>query len=451
MTRSAQFWVFLGLGGVGAVALALLGYAIFTAPVNAKLKIAADAANTESYELASSIADVVERVHPHLRIEVVPTSGAVENMRLLVDRKVDLALLEADAIIRRNVSLVAILYPDLFQLLVRKDSGIESMAGLERHRIALPPTSSGQFGAFWFLANHYGVAPERLDAVPMSEEEANKAILDGSVDALFRVAGARNKQISMLVSRADLRLIPIDQGEAMHLRQPAYRATTLPKGAYRGDLPLPANDLPTLAVDRLLVASDAVDPSIIRTITSVLFENRRELAMRMPLAAFISQPAFDKGTPMPVHPGAMEYYNREQPSFLEAKAEFLALLLSLAVVLATISIAVKRHLDERMKARIEDYAAELLELEKEAKMAKSIPELNTQKDRLTELLARVVEDSRRRRVRPDGLHLFAFVWESVNYTVNDHEEQLRLGPGPMRSGRARIGSAAPEPEPAPSS
>ena len=47
---------------------------------------------------------------------------------------------------------------------------------------------------------------------------------------------------------------------------------------------------------------------------------------------------------------------------------------------------------------------------------------------------------REQRINAEGLQLFSFVWESVNYTINDHEEQLRLGPGEekkARSGRAR--------------
>lgn len=443
MPRRLRFWLFVAGAGGAVLGIVALAYVALTEPLRGNLKIGFDRANSESREMANAIASVVARVHPHLRISPVETSGSGENARLLWEREIDLALVEGDAILRQNVALVAVLYPNLFQLLVRGDSGIESVNDLAGRRIALPPVTSDEFRAFWFLANHYGVPPERLDAVPMSLEEAGQALLNGEVDALFRVAGARNEQIRRLVNEAArVRLLPIDQGEAMHLREPAYRASTLPKGAYRGDLPMPAQDLPTLAVDRLLVARTGVANDAVRAITSVLFENRRDLALRMPLATFITQPSISTGTLMPVHPGALEYYEREQPSFLEAKAEFLALLLSLAVVIGSILLAAKRRLDDRKKARIEDYAAELLEVEKAAKACPTIPDLNKQKDRLTELLSRVVEDMRARRVNAEGLQLFAFIWESVNYTVNDHEEQLRLGPDVHANLRAarRLGS-----------
>jgi hypothetical protein len=104
--------------------------------------------------------------------------------------------------------------------------------------------------------------------------------------------------------------------------------------------------------------------------------------------------------------------------------------MSFALVFGSIILAAKRYLTDRKKTRIEDYAEELLAVEKSAEACRTIPELNEQKNRLTKLLARIVEDMRAGHINPEGLQLFSFVWESVNYTVNDHEEQLRLGPGP---------------------
>ncbi|MGE0611961.1 MAG: TAXI family TRAP transporter solute-binding subunit, partial [Hyphomicrobiales bacterium] len=383
---------------------------------------------SEPYELAIALSESVARAYPGLNIKVVETECSGENLSLLSKGKVDLALIQADVITRENVALLAILYPDMFQLLVRKESNIRTIKDLEGAKIVLPPVTSGQYRAFWFLANHYGLAPERIKVVAMSEKDATEALRAGTVDAIFFVRGPRSQQIRMMVSQADLTFIPIDQAEALKLRQPAFGPGIVPKGAYRGDPPLPAEDLTTVSVDRLLVADNALSNGIVRAITSVMFEKRRELTLQTPLAALIRQPALETGTMLPVHDGALEYYDRNEPSLLEEKAEFLALLLSAAVVIGSLLIALKRGLDERKKGRIEDYAGRLIELEKESKQARTIPELNCSKEELTAILARVVDDMRNKRINAEGLQLFSFVWESVNYTVNDHEEQLRLGP-----------------------
>ena len=69
-----------------------------------------------------------------------------------------------------------------------------------------------------------------------------------------------------------------------------------------------------------------------------------------------------------------------------------------------------RRLADRQKGRIEDYAGELLELEKTAKTALTIPDLDVHKLRLTEILANAVEDMRNRRINAEGLQFFSFVW-----------------------------------------
>ncbi|MDA7949091.1 MAG: TAXI family TRAP transporter solute-binding subunit [Hyphomicrobiaceae bacterium] len=429
MSRDLKFWGLIGFVFIAAVA-GVMAYLALTAPLSGKLRLGADPVNSEPYEMATAIAHVISRTYPGLEIEVVPTGGSSENMNLLTSGELDLALVQAEVISRENVSLLAVLYHDLFQLLVRDDSGIEKLKDLEGKRIALPPVTTGQYRAFWFLANHYGLAPERIIAIPMNTYQADEALVAGQIDAIFRVRGPRNSSIRVLFGRTDLRFIPIDQGDALHLRQPAYTASFIPKGSYRGDPATPAEALPTVAVDRLLVARDEVPEEIVRAITSVLFEKRRDLALRTPLAALIRQPEIKQGTMLPVHGGALSYYEREKPSFLEEKAEFLALIFSVLVVLTSLAIAFTRRFYERQKGRIEDYSIELLELEKSAKGATSIPDLDICKHRLTEILAEAVDDMRHRRINAEGLQLFSFVWESVNYTINDHEEQLRLGPGP---------------------
>ena len=417
------------------IATGVFAYLNHAAKRSIELRVGADQLNSEPYEMASAIAHVVGRNYPSIKMSVTATGGSSENMALLASGKLDLALVQADVISRDNVSLLAVLYSDIVQLLVREHSRIRTLKDLEGSKIALPPVTSGQYRAFWFLANHYGLAPERIVAIPMNPTAADDWLVAGRSDAAFPVRGPRNSSIRVLVNRTKLRFIPIDQGDALHLRRPAFRSAVLPKGSYKGDPPVPPEDLVSVAVNRMLVARDDLPDEVVRSITRVLFENRRELALRKPLDALIRQPDIQQGTILPVHEGALGYFEREKPSFLEEKAELLAFVLSAIVLLSSLLIAGYRGINESKKGRIEDYAGELLKLEKSAKEATDVPGLDVHKTRLTEILAEAVDDMRQRRINAEGLQLFSFVWEAVNYTINDHEEQLRRGPGIKRETR----------------
>lgn len=123
MSRDLKFWGVIGFLFLAAASGAF-AYVVLTAPLSAKLRLGADQVNSEPYEMAAAIAHVVGRTHPGIRIAVISTGGSSENMTLLAKGKLDLALVQADVISRENVSLLAVLYPDLFQLLVRTGSGI---------------------------------------------------------------------------------------------------------------------------------------------------------------------------------------------------------------------------------------------------------------------------------------------------------------------------------------
>jgi len=141
MSRDLKFWGFIGFLFLVAASGAF-AYLLLTAPLTTKLRLGADQVNSEPYEMATAIAHVVRRTHPGIHIAVKSTGGSSENMSLLVSGKLDLALIQADVISRENVSLLAILYPDLFQLIVRNDSGIDTIKHLEGSKIALPPVTS---------------------------------------------------------------------------------------------------------------------------------------------------------------------------------------------------------------------------------------------------------------------------------------------------------------------
>jgi TRAP transporter TAXI family solute receptor len=129
-----------------------------------QLTIAAGPASGESFEVATAIARVVEITYPGVRVDVYETQGSGENVRLVDSGQVDLAAVQSDSRITQDVRAVATLYGDAYQLVVTNDSGIESFAELAGKRIAIPSADSGQNASFWFLAQHYGLASDELNA-----------------------------------------------------------------------------------------------------------------------------------------------------------------------------------------------------------------------------------------------------------------------------------------------
>lgn len=247
----------------------------------------------DSFDLASSIARVLEERHPGTEVEVFETHGSSENVRLLQDGHADFATMQSDVASDGSVHVVASLYFDAYQLVVAEESSIQHPADLVGHRVAIGPRGSGHYESFWFLIDHYGVPRDQLVAMPMSAEAANFAMRHGLVDAIFRVHAVGNEGIRELAHRMPVRIVPIVQAEALSIKHPAVTAGAIARGAYRGYPPIPEDAQPTAMVERFLVARADLDVSLVRDFTRTLFEERAQLISENALAGFIAAPNVD--------------------------------------------------------------------------------------------------------------------------------------------------------------
>ncbi len=408
---------FRGLIAAAVVTLALVAsYHFYERGRTRLVTIAAGPEDGEAFAVAHAIAEVTERYNRGIEIVVLETRGSGQNMELLQQGQVQMAAVLADSRAVPSARLIAPLYPDAFQLVARDGLEIESVADLRGRKIALPPRGAGQYNSFWFLAEHYRLSASEMEALPMSTDAANFAMLVGAVDAVFRVRAPGNSSIRSLIENSPTRLVPIDQAAAMQLKQPALDLGTIPKGSYRGHPPLPAADLPTAVVQRLLVASADVDGSTVNTITRTLFERRRDLVALTPLAGFIAAPEQAAGTFLPIHPGAQRYYDREKPSYLQQNAEPIAVIIT---VLVLVGSGLLQLASQRRRGRLDTYNRDLLLLYNEAQETDDQERLLEHRRKLMGVLGKVVDDAEEGRITAEGFNIFSFTWDVVNSAVRD--------------------------------
>ncbi len=411
------------------------------------ISIAAGPRDGEAFALAQAIADELRASRGDWRVDVLETASSGDNIRLLEEGHVSFATTQADQELSPATRLVAILYPDAFQLLVRADSGIRSFPDLAGRSVAIPPKGGSQYRSFWFLAEHYGLDPTSLRALPMSTEAADFAVQEGSVDAIFRVRAAGNRAIQELIRGHPMELIPITHGAALALAVPALRPGTIPEGSYRGDPPLPERDLATVAVRRLLVASAALDADLVRAVTALIFEKRAALVAATPLAGYIAEPDAAARITLPVHPGAQRHYDREKPAFWQRHARVVAPSLYVLVLLGSGFLALRARWVSSHKDRVDHYNEELLALCERARNGTSA-EISEVKGRMVDILQQVIEDLDRDRVTPEEFSYFSFTWQAVESVVRDRQQDLvapplspRRKPGlPTSSGATRTPS-----------
>ncbi len=334
--------------------------------------------------VAKGIAKVIQK-RSNIRVTVLDTGGTKENLELLQQGKAQLATAQADVVTedmdaiantkanssKSSLRTLAVLYKDLFQLLVR-DSNLKQFVQLKGKTVALP-VEGGQYQSFEKIAKHYRLLKPD-NQIEMTITGLNKKYYDDKqaeedfkfqrVDALFRVRAVGNKGIANLVQSYGGRLVGIEQADAMKIKYPAFESVIIPKGAYKGNPAVPEENLPTIAVPRLFVTNDTIDAKLIRDITQIINERKQEIASEIsqenpevkPLVATISQPDNTNSSGIPfLHPGAVTFYERDKPSFVQEHADYLAFVLTIGLLLLSWIRNLKIWVESGKKNEADEY------------------------------------------------------------------------------------------------
>jgi uncharacterized protein len=393
-----------------------------------RLVLASGGSTGEYYAFSQAFAEVVARNHPTIAIEVLATDGSLQNMDLLKTDAAQLALVQSDTPVQPPVRAVALLFPEMFHLLARTDANIDGVADLRDKRVALMPKGSGSYALFWPLVQHYGLGADTMTVLPMPADQAHAALAAGEVDALFRVITLGNPTVGELLQTGTVRLISIDQADALQLSLPYLEAQTIPKGTYNGGRPVPAADLPVVAVNALLVAHEGLPPKVVNALTQTLHQNRNELVALYPRAAMIRlNTSGDLG--LPLHPGAEAFYTQGEPEFLVEYAEPIGLLLSMGVLGISSLWQLRSWLLGKQKNRADTYNLEILALIDAIDKAQSLEELEALRETLFDILKRVVSDLDVDRITSESFESFTFPWEIANNTIRHQEMVLRSNAG----------------------
>jgi TRAP transporter TAXI family solute receptor len=207
-----------------------------------------------------------------------------------------------------DLRLIATLYPEDIHLVVKKNSGIKSVADLKGKRVALDEPGSGTLVDARLVLAAYGVKESDIKPEYIKPNQAGDKLKDGSLDAFFFVGGAPAGAIAELASSGvGIELVPLGgpQAQALLKTSPWFSVHHIDAGTYKD---VPAVD--TLAVSAQLVTSSKVDTDTVYQITKALYSEPAQKALQAGHAKgkFITKENAVKGAGIPFHPGAEKFY-----------------------------------------------------------------------------------------------------------------------------------------------
>jgi TRAP transporter TAXI family solute receptor len=185
-------------------------------------------------------------------------------------------------------------------------SGITSLADLRGKRVSIGAPGSGTEVNAAAILNANGITYDDIDEQRLNFNETADALSNGDIDAGIWSVGAPTSSIMNLATTKDIVLIALSEAEMAAARgaDPVFAMTTLPGGTYEGV----AEDTPVLGVPNVLVVSSDMSDDLAYNITRAMFEQIESLRAVHPAANETSVEFTMLATPIPLHPGAIRYY-----------------------------------------------------------------------------------------------------------------------------------------------
>jgi hypothetical protein len=162
-----------------------------------------------------------------------------------------------------------------------------------------------------------------------------------------------------------------------------------------------------------------MDDDLVHNLTQVLFEQRAALFKHSNLAGFILPIRDDDEISIPLHKGARRYYDREKPSLVQENSRLLATLLYIGALLTSLIVALRTRVKKAHRVRVGDYNVELMEIADTARNTHDHTELEVLRQRLVDILQKVVGDLDAERVTKEEFDHFSFTWQAVDRVVRD--------------------------------
>ena len=309
-----RFWV-----GVSAAAALVLA----TASVQAQqfFRIGTGGTAGTYYPVGGAIANAVSQPGK-IVVTAQASNGSVANVTGIAGGQMESGFSQADVATwaqkgtgiyegKPNVPglrLIANLYPESVHVVVKKGSGIKTVADLKGKRVALDEPGSGTLVNARAILAAYGLKESDIKPEYIKPNQAGDKLKDGALDAFFFTGGSPAGAIAELASAGTgIELLPIDGPQADALRQSDgfFAPDLIAEGTYKG-----VGSTKTLAVGAQWVTSDKADVNAVYEITKALFSEAGQKAMAAGHAKgkFITKENAVRGAGIPFHPGAEKFY-----------------------------------------------------------------------------------------------------------------------------------------------
>ena len=255
-----------------------------------------------------------------MRAVATPSGGGIDNLNQAYDGEAQIGIANANLVYQaqeglasfegfanENLRIFAGLYLNPNQVVVTKDSGINSLEELIGKHISIGTAGSTTVDEAVIHLEILGSSLDDIKAEYMDTSAAADAISNKQLDGVWIMAGTPNAAVTQIMTTTDSKILPItaETVEALKAEYPWYAQSVIPAGTYAGQ----DEDVPTSAVKLTLFITADVDEETVYQMTKVFWENWDMLTeTHAALKKADPKEACNDVAGVPIHEGAARYY-----------------------------------------------------------------------------------------------------------------------------------------------
>lgn len=282
------------------------------------------------YPVGVALATLVKvKLEPKQKIgmSAISSAGSGENVRLLRENEAQFGILQglfgyyaatgtgpiADVGPQENLRSVTMLWQNVEHFIVSSDVAntgtIEDMVALKGEAMAMGAQNSGTIGSNRTILSGFGVDIDTdYELVYGGYGPSAEALQNGQVKGIGAPGGVPVGAISQLMASAGdsvtlLRMTDEQMAQADSDRG-LWTPYTIPAGSYPGQ----DADVQTVAQPNFLATNADLPEEHVYQLTKAIYENLPFLQAIHPATKVMSIESAIAGLPLPLHPGALRYY-----------------------------------------------------------------------------------------------------------------------------------------------
>lgn len=305
-------------GLLGTAAVIAMGLSL-PATAQEQLSIATGGTGGVYYPMGGGLAEVINNHIDGYSATAEVTGASVENMGLIATGDADFAIGLADTVSQAYTGTgrfegqqlpmirgVASLYANMIHIVALEGSGITTLDDLRGKRVSIGAPGSGTEVNTSAILEANGISYDDIDEQRLNFNETADALGNGDIDAGFWSVGAPTSSILNLATTQNIVVIELSEAQlnAAMAANATFAQTTLAGGTYNGV----DKDIAVLGIPNVLTVSSEMPDDLVYSVTKAMFENIADMQAIHPAANQTTVELTLAATPVPLHPGAIRYY-----------------------------------------------------------------------------------------------------------------------------------------------